>query len=93
MNDQINWTVYLSGEIHTDWREQIEAGAKALNLPVNFTSAVTNHEASDEAGDHLMENDNSFESLGAPLVDSLSPEDQQASCIQKQVTHPQTHDS
>ena len=60
MNDQTNWTVYLSGEIHTDWREQIEEGAKASNLPVNFTSAVTNHAASDEAGDHLMENDNSF---------------------------------
>lgn len=60
MNGQISWTVYLSGEIHTDWREQIEEGAKALNLPVNFTSAVTNHEASDAAGDMLLENENSF---------------------------------
>ena len=49
----MNWTVYLSGEIHTDWREQIKLGAKALNLPVSFTSAVTNHEASDAAGDLL----------------------------------------
>lgn len=49
----MNWTVYLSGEIHTDWREQIKQGAKALNLPVSFTSAVTNHEASDAAGDLL----------------------------------------
>ena len=60
MNEQTTWTVYLSGEIHTDWREQIEAGAKALELPVNFTSAVTHHESSDAAGDHLMENENSF---------------------------------
>ena len=47
------WTVYLSGEIHTDWRERIEAGAKAAGLPVEFSAPVTDHEASDAAGDHL----------------------------------------
>ncbi|MCV6588435.1 MAG: YtoQ family protein [Marinobacterium sp.] len=47
------WNVYLSGEIHTDWREQIEQGAAALNLPVTFSSAVTDHDASDAAGDLL----------------------------------------
>jgi len=56
----MNWTVYLSGEIHTDWRDQIEQGAKALQLPVTFVSAVTNHEASDAAGDMLGAQDNSF---------------------------------
>ena len=45
--------MYLSGEIHTDWRQQIVAGAKAHKLPVTFTSAVTDHEASDAAGDLL----------------------------------------
>lgn len=49
----MNWTVYLSGEIHTDWRQQIMQGAEANKLPVAFTSAVTNHEASDAAGDVL----------------------------------------
>lgn len=49
----MNWTIYLSGEIHTDWREKIMAGAKKHNLPVTFTSAVTDHEASDAAGDVL----------------------------------------
>ncbi|MGI9356984.1 MAG: YtoQ family protein [Rhizobiaceae bacterium] len=44
------WKVYLSGEIHTDWREQIEAGAKAANLPVSFAAPVTHHEASDDCG-------------------------------------------
>lgn len=52
--------VYLSGEIHSDWRQQIEQGAKALGLPVVFTSAVTNHEASDAAGDVLGAESNSF---------------------------------
>ena len=51
----MTWTVYLSGEIHTDWREQIIEGAEKLQLPVRFTSAITNHEASDGAGDHLGE--------------------------------------
>ena len=54
------WTVYLSGEIHTDWREQIQQGAESSGLPVAFTSAVTNHEASDAAGDMLGEQSESF---------------------------------
>lgn len=49
----MNWNVYLSGEIHTDWRKQIIDGATALGLPATFTSAVTDHEASDAAGDLL----------------------------------------
>ena len=49
----MNWNVYLSGEIHTDWRQQIIDGAKEHNLPITFTSAVTDHEASDSAGDVL----------------------------------------
>ena len=49
----MHWTVYLSGEIHTDWREKIESGAREFGLPVRFTSAVTDHGASDAAGDVL----------------------------------------
>ncbi len=56
----MEWSVYLSGEIHTDWREQIETGAKVCNLPVVFSSAVTNHEASDAAGDMLGEESDQF---------------------------------
>lgn len=51
--EKMNWTIYLSGEIHTDWRDQIANGATSEALPVSFTSAVTNHEASDAAGDVL----------------------------------------
>ncbi|MBO6896524.1 MAG: YtoQ family protein [Shimia sp.] len=40
--------VYLSGEIHTDWREQIIAGA--TDLDVTFNSPVTDHAASDDCG-------------------------------------------
>ncbi len=49
----MQWKIYLSGEIHTDWREQIKQGAEKHDLPAVFTSAVTNHEASDSAGDVL----------------------------------------
>ena len=56
----MNWNVYLSGEIHTDWREKIRSGAASLDLPVTFTSAVTDHEASDAAGDLLGAEDSSF---------------------------------
>lgn len=56
----MNWTIYLCGEIHTDWRDQIMAGARENNLPVTFTSAVTDHEASDAAGDVLGAESNNF---------------------------------
>jgi len=56
----MTWTVYLSGEIHTDWRRQIIAGAKTNDLPVTFTSAVTDHEASDAAGDMLGPEANNY---------------------------------
>lgn len=44
------WMVYLSGEIHTDWRDQIESGAEAADLPVVFAAPVTNHAYSDDCG-------------------------------------------
>lgn len=56
----MQWNVYLSGEIHTDWRQQIENGAQKAELPVSFTSAVTDHAASDAAGDLLGPEDNDF---------------------------------
>ncbi len=56
----MEWNVYLSGEIHTDWREKIIAGCEAHNLAVTFSSAVTNHEASDAAGDLLGAEESNF---------------------------------
>lgn len=56
----MNWVIYLSGEIHSDWRQQIEKGALENDLPVTFTSAVTDHAASDTAGDILGEEDLNF---------------------------------
>ena len=56
----MNWTVYLSGEIHTDWRQQIKEGVEAHQLPIAFTSAVTDHAASDAAGDVLGKESENF---------------------------------
>ncbi len=44
--------IYLSGEIHTDWRDQITEGAKGLD--VSFSSPVTDHAASDDCGVAIM---------------------------------------
>ncbi|MEO9876183.1 MAG: YtoQ family protein [Anderseniella sp.] len=46
----MTWNVYLSGEIHTNWREELEEGARAAGLPVSFSAPVTNHPASDDCG-------------------------------------------
>ena len=56
----MTWNIYLSGEIHTDWREQIKAGCAARGLTLSFSSAVTDHTASDAAGDVLGEEEQGF---------------------------------
>lgn len=50
----MSWQVYLSGEIHTGWREDIENGAKEAGLDVTFTAPVTDHAASDDCGVTIM---------------------------------------
>ena len=47
--------VYLSGEIHTDWRDEIISGA--LGLDVQFSAPVTDHAASDGCGVAIMGNE------------------------------------
>ena len=49
-----SWKVYLSGEIHSDWRQEINVGCSAINLPIMFLSPVTNHEASDDCGVEIL---------------------------------------
>ena len=52
--------VYLSGEIHTDWRQKIIDGCDEQDLAISFSSAVTDHEASDAAGDVLGKEEEGF---------------------------------
>ncbi|WP_333714900.1 YtoQ family protein [Yoonia sp.] len=46
--------VYLSGEIHTDWRDQITKAVTESGLDVDFDGPVTDHAASDDCGVAIM---------------------------------------
>ena len=48
------WQVYLSGEIHSDWRERIAEGVRDAGLPVELLSPVTDHSASDDVGVEIL---------------------------------------
>jgi YtoQ family protein len=50
----LNVTVYLSGEIHTDWRDQIVYAIEKRKLPVSTLAPVTDHPASDEVGVKIL---------------------------------------
>ena len=47
----MTWNIYLSGEIHTEWRDEIKKKASKEKLNINLTDPVTNHEYSDKGGD------------------------------------------
>lgn len=55
------WIIYLSGEIHSDWREQIKTGTSAAGLNVSFVNPVTDHAKSDDCGVEILgKEENSF---------------------------------
>ena len=63
MNEAANarWSVYLSGEIHSDWRDRIADGVDGAGLPVDLLAPVTDHGASDDVGaDILGEEESKF---------------------------------
>ena len=49
--------VYLSGEIHSDWRQEIINLCNKENLEISFSSPITNHEASDNCGVEILGNE------------------------------------
>ena len=55
---QRRWSIYLSGEIHSDWRERIISGATAADLPVYVSAPVTDHGASDDVGVRILGEEN-----------------------------------
>ena len=53
--------VYLSGEIHTNWRDDIVKKCIEENLEIEFSSPITNHELSDDVGVQILgKEDNKF---------------------------------
>jgi YtoQ family protein len=60
-NGDGTWNVYLSGEIHSDWRERIADGVRDAGLPVTLLAPVTDHGASDDVGVSILgEEDEQF---------------------------------
>ena len=49
--------VYLSGEIHSDWRQEIINLCNKEKLEISFSSPITNHEASDDCGVEILGNE------------------------------------
>ncbi|MGE8206853.1 YtoQ family protein [Heyndrickxia sp. NPDC080065] len=47
-------TVYLAGQIHDNWREQVVQKAKERNLPLKFVAPQTDHERSDNIGEDIL---------------------------------------
>ena len=46
--------VYLAGEIHTNWRDELITLCNKKNLEIQFFSPVTNHENSDNCGTEIL---------------------------------------
>ena len=46
--------VYLAGEIHSDWRQNIQKKVTEMKLQINLLSPVTDHTASDDCGIKIL---------------------------------------
>ncbi|AOZ89673.1 hypothetical protein BK049_13865 [Bacillus xiamenensis] len=47
-------TVYLAGEIHSQWRDEIKEKSQSLKLPVTFVGPMENHDRSDHIGEDIL---------------------------------------
>lgn len=50
----LNLTVYLAGQIHDDWRDELAQKAKQQDLPLTFVGPQTNHDLSDNIGEDIL---------------------------------------
>ncbi|MBP1968928.1 YtoQ family protein [Virgibacillus natechei] len=50
----MNLIVYLAGQIHSDWRAEVEEKAVEKKLPLTFVAPQTNHDRSDDIGDTVL---------------------------------------
>lgn len=50
----MNLTVYLAGQIHDNWREEVKKLAEEKELPLTFVSPQTNHDRSDDIGEAIL---------------------------------------
>jgi len=50
----MSYTIYLSGEIHSDWREQIKQGITENQLDIEVLTPITDHDSSDNVGAKIL---------------------------------------
>jgi YtoQ family protein len=53
----MKWKIYLSGEIHTNWRDELKTKAKEASLNVEFLGPETDHDLSDNFGATILGNE------------------------------------
>ncbi len=57
----MSYTIYLSGEIHSDWREKIKQGISENKLDIKVLTPITDHDSSDNIGSSILgEEPNNF---------------------------------
>lgn len=57
----MSYTIYLSGEIHSSWRETIKQGILKNQLAIEVLSPITDHQSSDNIGNQVLgEEQNNF---------------------------------
>ena len=59
MSEPMGFTVYLSGEIHTDWRQRIMEACNSGGLNIEFFEPVIDHQSSDDCGVVILGEENS----------------------------------
>jgi YtoQ family protein len=50
----MSYTIYLSGEIHSDWREKIKQGIIENQLDIEVLTPITDHDSSDNVGSKIL---------------------------------------
>ena len=54
MKSQLAWKVYLSGEIHSDWRREIAQSLDEKGLPVDLLFPELDHGTSDDCAERIF---------------------------------------
>jgi YtoQ family protein len=70
---KVKLTVYLAGEIHTNWRDEINEKSISLQLPLNFVGPMTDHDRSDNIGEEILgeQPSNIFKDEAASRINNL----------------------
>lgn len=69
----MSYTIYLSGEIHSNWREEIAQGIYENQLAIEILSPITDHASSDDVGDQILgpESDNFWKDHKAAKINAI----------------------